>query len=85
MVYSLMVCFYYDGHSLQEVDAALLGIVGFPAFAVDDEALIDHTVETILDKLKVNVHHTLPYHQLIIVWESSLIFRKFSIPGHATQ
>ena len=37
----------------QETDAGLLGVISYPAFAVDDQELIDHTRETIVDKLQV--------------------------------
>ena len=40
-------------HSKQETDAGLLGVISYPAFAVDDQELIDHTRETIVDKLQV--------------------------------
>jgi phosphorylase kinase alpha/beta subunit len=36
----------------KEVDAALLSIVGFPAFAVDDDALEERTRSTIVEKLR---------------------------------
>ncbi len=35
----------------KETDAALLSIIGFPAFAVEDPILVDKTRKTILDKL----------------------------------
>lgn len=35
----------------KEVDAALLSIIGFPAFSVEDEALIERTNEAIINKL----------------------------------
>ncbi len=38
--------------SSKEVDAALLSIIGFPAFAVDDEALSDRTRSDIIQKLQ---------------------------------
>ena len=37
----------------QETDAGLLSIISFPAFAVDDQELIDLTRETVVDKLQV--------------------------------
>ena len=36
----------------KEVDAALLSVIGFPAFAVDDPELIKHTRTTIQEKLQ---------------------------------
>ncbi|KAG1666198.1 putative phosphorylase b kinase regulatory subunit alpha [Nymphon striatum] len=36
----------------KEVDAALLSIIGFPAFAVNDPELIDYTRNTIVEKLQ---------------------------------
>jgi phosphorylase kinase alpha/beta subunit len=36
----------------KEVDAALLSVIGFPAFAVEDPALCDRTRNTIIDKLQ---------------------------------
>jgi len=36
----------------KEVDAALLSIIGFPAFAVDDPELIKLTRKTVQDKLQ---------------------------------
>ncbi|XP_064637053.1 phosphorylase b kinase regulatory subunit alpha, liver isoform-like isoform X3 [Lineus longissimus] len=36
----------------KEVDSALLSIISFPAFAVEDEALISVTRDTIIDKLQ---------------------------------
>jgi phosphorylase kinase alpha/beta subunit len=38
----------------KETDAALLSIIGFPAFAVEDEELVDKTKEKILKKLSGN-------------------------------
>lgn len=38
--------------SSKEVDAALLSVIGFPAFAVDDLELCDRTRQKILDKLE---------------------------------
>jgi phosphorylase kinase alpha/beta subunit len=38
----------------KEVDAALLSIIGFPAFAVEDEAIAQLTRQKILDKLTGN-------------------------------
>lgn len=35
----------------KEVDAACLSVIGFPAFAVDKQALVDETRQRILDKL----------------------------------
>ena len=40
-------------HISKETDAGLLGIVSYPAFAVDDPELIALTKTTILEKLKV--------------------------------
>ena len=40
---------------MQEVDSALLSIIGFPAFAVDDPALVDVTKKAILKKCLVSV------------------------------
>lgn len=36
----------------KEVDAAELSIIGFPAFAVSEQELVDRTRETILEKLQ---------------------------------
>ncbi len=36
----------------KEVDAALLSIVGFPAFAIDDAALASHTRGTVVERLR---------------------------------
>jgi phosphorylase kinase alpha/beta subunit len=36
----------------KEVDAATLSVVGFPAFAVEDPALVETTVEEVVDKLQ---------------------------------
>ncbi|HEY9619218.1 MAG TPA: glycoside hydrolase family 15 protein [Crinalium sp.] len=38
----------------KEVDAALLSIIGFPAFAVDDAALVERTRNNIVSKLEGN-------------------------------
>ncbi|MDZ7704616.1 MAG: glycoside hydrolase family 15 protein [Trueperaceae bacterium] len=38
--------------SSKEVDAALLSVIGYPAFAVEDAALVEHTRQTIVDKLE---------------------------------
>lgn len=38
--------------SSKEVDAALLSVIGFPAFAVDDQALSDRTRNEIIQKLQ---------------------------------
>lgn len=37
----------------KEVDAALMGIISYPAFAVDDQELIQLTKNTIVEKLMV--------------------------------
>lgn len=39
---------------LQEVDAALLSVIGFPAFAVENPELIKLTRDTIESKLRVS-------------------------------
>lgn len=36
----------------QEVDAGLLSVIGFPAFAVDDESILNHTKDDIMCKLQ---------------------------------
>lgn len=38
--------------SSKEVDAAILSIIGFPAFAIADQELVDRTRKTIIDKLQ---------------------------------
>lgn len=38
--------------SSKEIDSGLLSVISFPAFAVDDPALIAFTRDTILDKLR---------------------------------
>jgi phosphorylase kinase alpha/beta subunit len=38
----------------KEIDAALLSVIGFPAFAVEDQALVGRTRQKILDKLAGN-------------------------------
>lgn len=38
--------------NLQETDAGLLSIISYPAFAIDDQELIDVTRETIIEKLQ---------------------------------
>lgn len=38
--------------SLQEIDAGLLTVIGFPAFAVDDENILNQTREEIILKLQ---------------------------------
>ncbi len=38
--------------SSKEVDAALLSVIGYPAFAVEKADLADHTRQTIIDKLE---------------------------------
>ncbi len=38
----------------KEIDAALLSVVGYPAFAIDDEALAQQTHQAIVDKLQGN-------------------------------
>src|SRR5690606_39212617 len=38
--------------STKEIDAALLSIVGFPAFAVDDPVLVDRVKDEIVQKLE---------------------------------
>lgn len=40
--------------SSKEVDAALLSIISFPAFAIHDQALVDHVRDTIVEKLEGN-------------------------------
>ena len=36
----------------QEIDAGLLSIISYPAFAVDDESIVNVTRQQILDKLQ---------------------------------
>jgi len=48
---------------LQEIDAALISVISFPAFAVDDIEIINKTRKEIEEKLMVgllnlNVHYT---------------------------
>lgn len=38
--------------SSKEIDGGLLSVIGFPAFAVDDPALINFTRDTIIGKLQ---------------------------------
>ncbi|MEM9244548.1 MAG: glycoside hydrolase family 15 protein [Cyanobacteria bacterium P01_F01_bin.153] len=38
----------------KETDAALLSVIGFPAFAVEDQPLRDRTRQTVIDKLQGN-------------------------------
>jgi phosphorylase kinase alpha/beta subunit len=38
----------------KEIDAALLSVIGFPAFAVEDRAIVERTRQKILDKLAGN-------------------------------
>lgn len=40
--------------SSKETDAALLSAIGFPAFAIEDEALVERTRKKIVDKLQGN-------------------------------
>jgi len=40
--------------SSKEVDAAVLSIIGFPAFAIEDVALVERTHETVVSKLQGN-------------------------------
>lgn len=40
--------------SSKEIDAGLLSVIGFPAFAIESEELITDTRQQILDKLMVN-------------------------------
>jgi len=39
---------------MQETDASLLMITGFPAFAVGDESLCQQTKDMVLEKLEVS-------------------------------
>ena len=45
--------------SSKEIDAGLLTIISFPAFAVEDQSLIVETRTQIVDKLLVNMKHNL--------------------------
>ncbi|WP_088894330.1 glycoside hydrolase family 15 protein [Leptolyngbya ohadii] len=38
----------------KEVDGALLSVIGFPAFAIEDQALVDRTRENVISKLEGN-------------------------------
>lgn len=38
----------------KEVDAALLSVIGYPAYAIEDPHLVEHTRTTIIDKLSGN-------------------------------
>ena len=38
--------------SSKETDSGILSVIGFPAFAVDDPALIHFTRDTIINKLQ---------------------------------
>lgn len=53
----------------KEADAALLGIISYPAFAVTDEALIEKTRNTVLSKLLgrfvVFGFHGIPFQLLL--------------------
>ena len=46
----LFVCLFY---LLQETDASLLMITGFPAFAVSDESLCKQAKSIVLERLEV--------------------------------
>lgn len=41
----------------KEIDAGLLSIISFPAFAVEDVNLVNLTKNEIISKLQVSVHH----------------------------
>ena len=51
----LIICVF----DLQEVDAGLLSIIGYPAFAVNDQSLVDITKQTIVEKLQVSELYSL--------------------------
>ena len=51
----LIICIF----DLQEVDAGLLSIIGYPAFAVNDQSLVDITKQTIVEKLQVSELYSL--------------------------
>ena len=52
----LCQCLFVDVvFSLQEVDAGLLTVIGYPAFAVRDPSLIQETRDFIRQKLDVSV------------------------------
>lgn len=41
---------------LQEIDAALMSVISFPAFAVDDGEIIENTRKIIQEKLEVIIY-----------------------------
>lgn len=45
----------------KEIDAGLLSIISFPAFAVEDMNLVNVTKNEIISKLQVSVGHTSAY------------------------
>jgi hypothetical protein len=49
-----------------EIDAALLSVISFPAFAVDDARIIDETKKMIKDKLQVLIPRVdyIPFKQV---------------------
>lgn len=49
----LLVVLTFFIYILQEIDAALISVISFPAFAVDDPEIIDNTREEIRQKLMV--------------------------------
>lgn len=61
----------------KEIDAGLLSIISFPAFAVEDVNLVNVTKNEIISKLQVSISHTgavLPCvqcHCHIMTWSSS--------------
>jgi phosphorylase kinase alpha/beta subunit len=68
--------------SSKEVDAALLSVIGFPAFALEDEALVDRTRNKIIDLLQGNYgckRFLRDGHQTIIEDTSRLHYEPFEL------
>ena len=51
-IYVLLLFFLCVCVCTQEIDAGLLSIISYPAFAVDDESIVNVTRQQILDKLQ---------------------------------
>lgn len=57
----------------KEVDAGVLAIISYPAFAVEDMELVNITKEEIISKLQVESVVHLSTHIMVIFWMQMII------------
>lgn len=55
----------------KEVDAGVLSIISYPAFAVEDIDIVNMTKEEIISKLQVRLSSTVTFNA-VLVWSLSI-------------